>query len=106
MSTNSNATAGVVPATAPAPTPAAWIGLDWGHKEHAFVLQTAAGLTEEGTLRQTAEALHAWLQELEKRFGGRPVAVAIEASRGAVIHALVQYPWLTIYPINPVTSDR
>jgi transposase len=106
MSTNSIATPVVVPATAPVPTPAAWIGLDWGHKEHAFALQAAAGPAEEGTLTQTSEAIHAWLQDLEKRFGGRPVALAIEASRGAVIHALVQYPWLTIYPINPVTSDR
>ena len=37
---------------------------------------------------------------------GHPVALGIETSRGAVIHALVQYPWLQIYPINPVTSAR
>jgi transposase len=87
-------------------TPAAWIGLDWGHREHAFALQPAAGPAEEGTLLHTSESLHGWLRDLEQRFGGRPVALALEASRGAVIHALVQYPWLTIYPINPVTSDR
>lgn len=95
-----------VPAAAPDPAPAAWIGLDWSHPEHALALQAAAGPTEAGTLPQTAEALHAWLRGLEQRFGGRPVALALEASRGAVLHALVQYPWLTIYPINPVTSDR
>lgn len=87
-------------------TPAAWIGLDWGHREHAFALQPAAGPAEEGTLLHTSESLHGWLHDLEKRFGGHPVALALEASRGAVIHALLQYPWLTIYPINPVTSDR
>ena len=43
---------------------------------------------------------------LAQHYGGRPVALAIEASRGAVIHALVQYPWLIIYPINPLTSAR
>jgi transposase len=107
------------PATAPAqpaaplapppaclPPPAAWIGLDWGHKEHAFALQAAPGAREEGTLPNTAEALHAWLRALAQRFGGRPVAVGLETSRGAVIHALLQYPWITIYPINPVTSAR
>ncbi|MBI5383239.1 MAG: transposase [Verrucomicrobia bacterium] len=94
------------PAAAPLPTPVAWIGLDWGHQEHAFVLQDRAGPPTEGTLPHSAESLHAWLHDLEKRFGGQPVALAIEASRGAVIHALVQYPWLTIYPINPVTSAR
>lgn len=54
----------------------------------------------------SAENLHAWLRSLAQRYGGRPVALAIEASRGAVIHALLQYPWLQIYPINPVTSAR
>ena len=91
----------------PAPTLVAWIGLDWGHKEHAFVLQEPNSQErQEGTLKQSSESLHTWLRELEVRFGGRPVFLAIEASRGAVIHALVQYPWLTIYPINPVTSAR
>jgi transposase len=90
----------------PAPTPVAWIGLDWGHQTHAFALQDHSGLGEEGTLPQSAESLHQWLRGLAGRFGGRPVALAIEASRGAVIHALAQYPWLTIYPINPVTSAR
>src|SRR5512147_1098839 len=84
----------------PAASPVAWIGLDWGHKTHAFALQERSGQRQEGTLTQSAESLHHWLQDLAERFGGHPVALAIEASRGAVIHALVQYPWLTIYPIN------
>lgn len=86
--------------------PEAWIGLDWGDRQHAFASQDHTGATQEGTLTHSAESLHAWLRELEKRYGGRPVALAIEASRGPVIHALVQYPWLTVYPINPVTSAR
>jgi transposase len=57
-------------------------------------------------LEHSAESLHAWLRDLEKRFGGRPVALAIETSRGAVIHALLPYAWLSIYPVNPVTSAR
>ena len=106
MNTNTIAAPAPTLETAPGPAPAAWIGLDWGHHEHAFALQAAAGPTEAGTLTHTAESLHTWLLGLEKRFGGQPVVIALEASRGAVVHALVQYPWLTIYPINPVTSDR
>lgn len=34
------------------------------------------------------------------------MAVAIEAGRNAVMHALVSYPWLVIYPVHPATSDR
>jgi transposase len=83
---------------------AAWIGLDWGHKEHAFVLEDPAGQRQEGTLPPAPETLHAWLKALGERFGGRPVALAVEASRGAIIAVLIQYPWLTLYPINPATS--
>ena len=110
MNTTTTAPAEPTPVLAPPPTPlpppAAWIGLDWGHKEHAFALHATPGATEEGKLPTTAEAIHAWLHALEQRFGGRPVAVGLETSRGAVIHALLQYPWITIYPINPVTSAR
>jgi transposase len=94
------------PSAEPAASPVAWIGLDWGHETHAFALEDRSGQRQEGTLTQSAESLHHWLRGLAERFGGRPVALAIEASRGAVIHALVQYPWLTVYPINPVTSAR
>src|SRR5579872_6171866 len=67
--------------------PAAWIGLDWGDKEHAFVIEDATGKSEAGTLPHSAEKLHSWLLALRERYGGRQVALAIEASRGAVIHA-------------------
>jgi transposase len=94
------------PAATPVPDPVAWIGLDWGHKTHAFALQERARPQEEGTLTQSSEHLHQWLDGLAKRFNSQPVSLAIEASRGAVILALLEYPWLTIYPINPVTSAR
>lgn len=90
----------------PLEAPAAWIGLDWGDKEHAFVLQEPTGAPEHGRIEHSAENLHAWLRELEVRFGGRPVFIGIEASRGAVIHALLRYAWMRIYPINPATSVR
>lgn len=92
--------------TPASPPPQAWIGLDWGHKSHAFALQAATGRLEEGTLEHSAEALHGWLRQLADRFGGRPVVLAIECAHAPVIAALRQYPWLTLYSINPVTSKR
>jgi transposase len=86
--------------------PQAWIGLDWGDRQHSFALQARGGLSQAGTLDHSAENLHRWLKELEQRFGGRPVRLGLETSRGAVVAALLQYPWLQIYPINPVTSSR
>lgn len=84
----------------------AWIGLDWGQHQHAFAVQDPSGRTEEGILAHSAENLHAWLRRLAQRYGGRPVALALEANPPAVMAALVQYPWLVVYPVNPVTSAR
>lgn len=85
---------------------AALIGLDWGRKRHALALCAVAGKIEQRTLEHSAENLLQWLDELHTRFDGRPVAIAIESSRGAVVNALVQRPWITIYPIHPRTSSR
>src|SRR6266498_523896 len=83
------------------PPPQACIGLDWGDQKHSFALQARGGQIETGTLEHSAENLHRWLKELEQRFSGRPVRLGIETSRGAVIAALLQYPWLEIYPLHP-----
>jgi transposase len=80
--------------------------LDWGDKMHSFAWQDRAGHSEEGTLEHSAENLHRWLRSLGERTGGRPVRLALETSRGAIVHALLEYPWLEIYPINPMTSAR
>lgn len=86
---------------------AAWIGLDWGDQEHAFCLSCpSSAQPETGKFAHSAETLHRWLQDLAQRFGGRPVALALESNRGALLHVLTQYPWLTIFPIHPVTSAR
>lgn len=85
---------------------AALVGLDWGWESHAIALQPAGCATQTSTLEHSAESLHRWLDELEQTFGGRPVAVAVEASRGAVVSALLERPWITVYPIHPATSSR
>jgi transposase len=85
---------------------AALVAMDWGDKEHAVAQQLGGGQIEQHQLPATAEALHRWLEALGERCEQRPVALAIEAGRNAVMHALVGYPWLTIFPIHPATSER
>jgi transposase len=85
---------------------AALVGLDWGHGTHAIALQLAGTKIETLILDHSAEHLHQWLDELEQRCGGKPVAVAIEASKGAAVYALLERPWITVYPIHPATSTR
>ncbi len=88
-------------------TYAALVALDWGDKTHAFARQIAgADGIERGAIEATPEALHAWLEQLGKTCGGQPVALAVEAGRNALLYALLEHPWLTVYPVHPATSAR
>ena len=78
---------------------AAYIGLDWGDQRHAVQMQPATGgPVEPLTLEQRPHVLHGWVAQLRERFGGRPVGIAIEQRRGAVMHALMQYRVLGALP--------
>jgi len=41
-----------------------------------------------------------------ERFYGRPVVIAIEQRKGAVIHAFMMYAFLVLFPINPKALAR
>src|ERR1039457_2051010 len=84
----------------------ACIGLDWGDQSHAVALQLAQGKTESSTLVNSPEVLHTWLQELAKRFEGRPVALAVETNRGPLIHVFSAYAWLTGYTVHSALRPR
>ena len=86
---------------------AAYIGVDWGDQRHAVQMQPATGgPVEPLTLEQRPHVLHGWVAQLRERFGGRPVGIAIEQRRGAVMHALMQYEFLVLYPVNPKALAR
>lgn len=86
---------------------AALVALDWGDKQHAFAWQkTGTERLESGAIEATPEALLEWLEALHQSCDGRPVALAIEAGRNALLHALFAQSWLTIYPVHPATSAR
>jgi transposase len=86
---------------------AAFVGLDWADQKHVLSLQEANGdQRERFTLDQTPEALQAWIQQLRDRFGGRPVAIAVEQKRGALIYGLMHVDFLHLYPVNPQTLSQ
>jgi len=85
---------------------AAFIGLDWADKTHSIHLQAGHGKREHSTLEQKPEVLHEWVAQLRQRFQGRKVAIAIEQRKGAVVHALMMYDFIVLYPINPKALAR
>ena len=81
---------------------AAFVALDWADQKHAWALQVAGeGGIPSGALDNTPEAIEIWASELEQRFGGRPIAVALEQPRGAVVAVLSKYAHLVLFPVHP-----
>jgi transposase len=86
---------------------AAFIAIDWADEKHTFSLKvTGQAKKETGTLEQKPEIIGPWVANLRERFGGRPIAVAMEQSRGALIHALLAHDFLVLYPIHPTTVAK
>jgi hypothetical protein len=84
---------------------AALIGIDWADRKHAWALQTDAGKSlEQGELDHTPEAVAIWAADLARRFSGRPIAVALEQSRGSLLFMLTKYAHLVLFPIHPAMS--
>jgi transposase len=52
-------------------------------------------------MEHTPEAVESWIVALRSRFGERPLAVALEQSRGALVFMLSKYTQLHLYPIHP-----
>jgi transposase len=85
---------------------AALIGLDWGDAQHALSVRLADATVRRCTVAHTAEAMHGWLEQLGRELRHAPVAVAVEAAHGALVQALLEHAWITLYPIHPRTAAR
>jgi transposase len=89
------------------PTPIAFVGIDWADQEHAVCLSPADTLVpEQLVVKHTPEAIAEFVALLRTRFGGGFVAVGLEQARGALLYALMNYEFLVLYPINPITAKR
>jgi transposase len=86
---------------------AAMIGIDWADKKHDLCLQVRGEAElEHSTLSHTPETIEAWASTLRARFAGQPVGICIESRKVPLIHALLKYDFLTLFPVNPQTLAR
>ncbi len=84
---------------------AAFVGIDWADQKHVWCLQAGdSAKRESGELQHTPEAVEAWVGQLCQRFGNRPIAVALEQSRGALVFMLAKYEPLHLFPVPSTTS--
>jgi transposase len=80
------------------------VAIDWADRKHVWSLRIDSGPVERGTLEQSPEAVELWAAQLNQRFGGAPVAIALEQRRGALVVLLSKYSeQLHLYPVHPAT---
>jgi transposase len=86
---------------------AAFIAIDWADKKHFWSMRVAGSQkVERGELENTPETVEVWIAELRSKFGERPLAVALEQRRGALIAMLSKYEQLYLYPVHPLTLAK
>src|SRR5215470_10009500 len=91
----------------PEPEFAAFVGIDWADRKHVWCLQAADSRKREtGELEQKVEAVEAWVAELCRRFGHRPIAVAVEQVKGALVFLLNKYECLHIFPVPSTMTAK
>jgi transposase len=84
---------------------AAFVGIDWADQKHVWCLQGGDSTKREsGELEHTPEAVEAWVAQLCHRFGNRPIAVALEQSRGSLVFMLAKYEPLHLFPVSSTMS--
>lgn len=80
------------------------IGIDWADQHHDVALRAVgSNRTERARIRSTPEALQEWIAEIRRRFPEGQVAIGLEQSKGALMHALLEHEFLLLYPINPAS---
>ena len=82
------------------------VGIDWADREHVVCVIDQNDRAKIETLQQSPEAIDAWVAELSRRFPGKTIAIALEHSKDALMHALMKYEQLVLYPINPKQLSR
>jgi transposase len=75
-------------------------------RAHRSGLVTGSAQREYLTISHSPEAIDEWARGLRERFGGRPVAVALELEHGPIVSALRKYDFLVLFPINPATLSK
>src|ERR1700681_4720889 len=86
---------------------AAFAAIDWGDQKNFWRLLPADSQKPEyGELENRPEVVEVWAASLYERFGGRPIAVCLEQSRGGLVYMLAKYPHLVLFPVHPTMAAR
>ncbi len=83
------------------------VGLDWADQKHDLCCrETATGKLRTLVLEHRPERINEWVSEQLAKYPGGRIAVCLEQKNGAVVHALMGYEQVDLYPVNPATLAK
>jgi transposase len=86
--------------------PALFIGIDWADQKHDCYVIDRQGRGFHREIAHSPESIDTWVAEMLKLAGGKPIAIMLEQSRGALVHALMFRKNVLLYPVNPKQLAR
>jgi transposase len=89
------------PPTETSPASEILVGIDWADRLHALHVVYPDRQPANLTLEQEPETIDGWLAQLAQSHPQARVIIALEQSEGALVAALLKFPQVTIYPVNP-----
>jgi transposase len=81
------------------------VGIDWADQQHSVCTIAADGTAQLKTLPHDPDSINQWVCSLKQQASG-PILIALEQSRGALVHALLEHEDLHLYPLNPKQLAR
>lgn len=81
------------------------VGIDWADQQHSVCTIAADGTAQLKTLPHDPDSIAQWVRSLKEQAPG-PVLIALEQSRGGLMHALLAHEGLQLYPLNPKQLAR
>jgi hypothetical protein len=85
-----------------------FVGIDWADAKHDIcLLLPGKEEARHAQIENTPDALHDWVLKLIEEFGARGnIYVATEKARRALLYTLMQYPQLTLFPLNSKATGK
>jgi transposase len=81
--------------------PSLFIGIDWADQKHDVYVIDRRGQGFHQEFKHSAENIDVWVGDMLTLAAGQPIAIMVEQSRGALIHALMFREDVLLYPVNP-----
>lgn len=88
---------------APVDPVAAWIGLDWASRSHAWMMTRADGEIRSGEVVNDPRSVLEWLEAIEKEIPHGVIRVLLETKTGPVVHWLTAHARVEVYVIHPLS---